>query len=123
MREIFTTLSSKWSKLAIDFAEFSFARTNTDVKNLNTPITVKFGDYNLDGYVDLLVIMTSSIDKKTVALLLHNVPCATTDQCTSFSRTFKIDLNANQLQTANDVVLASFFDLFDDVMTNLFTSN
>ncbi len=80
------------------------------------PITVKFGDYNLDGYVDLLVVMMTVADKKSVAVLLQNVPC-TSDQCASFGRTFKMDVNANNLDTAKNVELASFFDLFDDVIT------
>ncbi len=90
----------------MDFNEFSF--------NPKKLPTVKFGDYNLDGYVDLLVVVERLVDKKDIAVLLHNVPCGS-DQCAVFSRTFKIDVNANNLETSNSVETASFFDLFDDV--------
>lgn len=49
----------KWSELEIDFHEYRFVPPNSDKSNFLTSqkITMKFADYDLNGFIDLLVVM------------------------------------------------------------------
>ena len=51
------------------------------------------------------------------AVVLKNINCNDLAKCNGISRTFKIDINTNEaLSTVNNVRLASFFDINDDVI-------
>ena len=91
-----------------------------------------------DGYIDLLAVMENSgyfnliiikwlqlksiQFRATYATVLKNIPCNDLVKCNGISRTFKIDINTNEaLSPVNNVGLASFFDINDDVNGTVFT--
>jgi len=95
------------------------SEANDDFWNVN-PISVKAGDYNLNGYIDLMVILkdnsnSASSNKKRNAVLLNNIPLSNrNDKQPTYSRTFKIDSQIMSLFAYDKVAQASFFDLYDD---------
>lgn len=72
-------------------------------------VILRGGDYNMDGYPDLLAILTTGNLNRT--FLLENVPCST--GCNNFSRSFQINWNGfgNNL---NDTAAGVFYDIFQD---------
>lgn len=71
------------------------------------------GDYNLDGYPDLLVVLESKLKAEILkkAVIFENVPCNTEgfNLGCPFTRTF--EPNFKFLQEYENVTFASFFDL------------
>jgi len=56
---IYMRKDKTWNELPIEFGIYSFippSEPNDDFWNVN-PISVKAGDYNLNGYIDLMVIL------------------------------------------------------------------
>lgn len=72
-------------------------------------VTLRGGDYNMDGYPDLLATLTTGNINRT--FLFENVPCRTT--CESFSRSFQIQWNGFS-KNINDSVAGIFYDIFRD---------
>lgn len=88
------------------------------------PVTVHVGDYNLDGYPDLLVVSGTPGDnrKPSSATLLQSVLCTNDDPVCLPSaveagrRSFvKVTEGADPLNLVNDVRAAAFLDLDEDV--------
>ncbi|ALC44712.1 CG7739 [Drosophila busckii] len=76
-------------------------------------ITARSGDFNLDGYPDLLVTLQPlNVAKPTMqTFLLENVPCKT---CTKkFTRTFEVRWNA-LAPMGNNTVAGAFYDFYQD---------
>ena len=49
---------SKWFEVPVDFGTYGFISPNEPLEFWgDTKITLKAGDYNLNGYVDLMVIL------------------------------------------------------------------
>lgn len=71
-------------------------------------ITLRGGDFNLDGYPDLLATLGSSA-QQTRTLLLLNVPCI---HC-KFKRTFEVQWNALS-PFYNNSIMAVFYDFYQD---------
>ncbi|XP_015592972.1 T-cell immunomodulatory protein [Cephus cinctus] len=71
-------------------------------------ITLRGGDFNMDGYPDLLATLCSN-QRKTSFLLL-NVPCSI---CGTFNRTFEVRWNALN-PFYNATVMATFYDFYQD---------
>ena len=80
------------------------------------------GDYNIDGYPDILVIMAAKVpdrDNPDVmkalqrAFLLENVPC-TDATCKKFGRTFS-PVADDAFDRIDDIIMAAFFDIHEDV--------
>lgn len=74
-------------------------------------ITLRGGDFNMDGYPDLLATLESVSDHKTRTFLLQNVPCTV---CEKFGRTFEIKWDALTPFTKNETVMGAFYDFYQD---------
>lgn len=74
------------------------------------PISIRFGDYDRDGYVDLVTVMKNKTESgavKQVAVILKNVP----DDLMPSRRKFVIYWTTENYFNNEDVELASFLDL------------
>ncbi|XP_045785259.1 T-cell immunomodulatory protein [Maniola jurtina] len=74
-------------------------------------ITMRSGDFNMDGYPDILMTLSPVSGKDTKAVLLHNVPC-NSPGC-KFHRTFEVQWEKFNTFGKN-VVMATFYDLYMD---------
>ncbi|XP_046390791.1 T-cell immunomodulatory protein isoform X2 [Ischnura elegans] len=104
---------NQWHKLPVDFQDkdknvWGFV-VQQGQKYIDT-ITIRGGDFNLDGYPDLLATLISEDmnPKMPKTFLLENVPC---DGC-PFSRTFSVRWNA--FPPYNHSVLGTFFDFYQN---------
>lgn len=95
------------------------------------PVSVHVGDYNLDGYPDLLVVSGTpgNNNRASSATLLQSVLCRSDNGCVASAvdakrRSFvKVTEGANELNSLTDVRAAAFLDLDEDVsffITSLF---
>ncbi|KAG0305341.1 hypothetical protein BGZ98_004275 [Dissophora globulifera] len=86
------------------------------------PVSVHVGDYNLDGYPDLLVVSGTPGDnsRPSSATLLQSVLCSSEDVCLPSAivakrRSFvKVTEGADVLNLVQDVRAAAFLDLDED---------
>ncbi|XP_034940749.1 T-cell immunomodulatory protein [Chelonus insularis] len=105
-----------WHDLHVDFKDkdnvnWGFVTPNSK-KNIVyvDAITLHGGDFNMDGYPDLLATLKSTKSLKMESFLLLNVPCTT---CENINRTFEIHWNAlNPFR--NQTVMAVFYDFYQD---------
>uniref|UniRef100_A0A182RKF5 T-cell immunomodulatory protein TIP C2 domain-containing protein n=1 Tax=Anopheles funestus TaxID=62324 RepID=A0A182RKF5_ANOFN len=74
-------------------------------------ITLRGGDFNLDGYPDLLATLTKSGDQMQT-FLLENVPCEKS-ACNHMTRTFVVRWKA-LAPFSNGTMMGSFFDFYND---------
>lgn len=74
-------------------------------------ITLRGGDFNLDGYPDLMVTMTPIDSYQPQTFFLENVPCEMA--CKSLSRTFKVRWRAF-VPFTNGTVVGAFYDFYQD---------
>jgi integrin alpha FG-GAP repeat containing protein 1 len=87
------------------------------------PVSIQVGDYNLDGYPDLLVVSKSR--SGTHVSLLQSVPC-TLGNCprpaVQAQRRFfvKVENGADDLNKLNRATSAAFFDFDEDVCWSRF---
>ncbi|XP_056630158.1 T-cell immunomodulatory protein [Diorhabda sublineata] len=73
-------------------------------------ITLRSGDFNMDGYPDILATLCPVQGGNPQAFLLENVPCQT---CGILNRTYAIKWNSlNPFK--NGTVMAAFFDFYQD---------
>ncbi|XP_023949217.2 T-cell immunomodulatory protein [Bicyclus anynana] len=106
--------NEQWHDLQVDFNDgkgtlWRFIPPRAEMY-LDT-ITMRSGDYNMDGYPDILMTLTPVGGKDTKAFLLHNVPC-NLPGC-KFYRTFEVQWE--KLDTfGKNVVMATFYDLYMD---------
>ncbi|KAF5307985.1 hypothetical protein FQR65_LT06553 [Abscondita terminalis] len=103
----------KWYDLEIDFKEannvWGFALRSG--KKYTNAITLHCGDFNMDGYPDILGTLEVSQSSPTQSFLFQNVPCE--KGCNNFSRTFKIQWDALR-PFSNATVVGVFFDFYQD---------
>ncbi|CAH2323930.1 T-cell immunomodulatory [Pelobates cultripes] len=74
------------------------------------PITLRFGDYNMDGFPDALAILRDTSGSNQQAFLLENVPCKNT----TCSRVFDVHWEISDLNQIKDALAAAFFDIYED---------
>lgn len=75
-------------------------------------ITARGGDFNMDGYPDLIVtLQTVDGPKRMQTFLLENVPCKTCSK--PLKRTFEVKWNALN-PMGNNTVAGAFFDFYQD---------
>lgn len=74
-------------------------------------ITLRSGDFNMDGYPDILATLAQEGDDHPQAFLLENVPCQTA--CGKFKRSYAIKWSALS-PFRNGTVMAAFFDFYQD---------
>ncbi|KAL4702541.1 hypothetical protein ACJJTC_001426 [Scirpophaga incertulas] len=104
----------EWHDLHIDLNDgtgtlWRFAPPRNDLY-LDT-ITMRSGDYNMDGYPDILMTLSPMNKNETRIFLLHNVPC-NLDSC-KFSRTFHVQWDLFE-SFGKNVVMATFYDFYMD---------
>ncbi|KAF5291156.1 hypothetical protein FQA39_LY14398 [Lamprigera yunnana] len=106
-------LDGKWYNLEVDFKESSnvWGFALRQGKKYTNAITLHSGDFNMDGYPDILATLELSQTSNTQSFLLENVACE--QGCNNFSRTFKIQWNALRPFT-NGTVVGVFFDFYQD---------
>ncbi|XP_078102913.1 LOW QUALITY PROTEIN: T-cell immunomodulatory protein [Sander vitreus] len=77
------------------------------------PLALHFGDYNLDGFPDALVVLRNTSGGGQQAFLLENVPCSNTS-CQSVGRMFHIHWDQSDLGAIQNAIMATFFDIYED---------
>lgn len=105
----------EWHNLQVDFKE----PNNNDWKFYHEKepryidtITLHSGDFNMDGYPDILATLCSkSKPYHPQSFLLENVPCD--NSCGHFKRSYVVQWNALRPFT-NGTVMAAFFDFYQD---------
>ncbi|XP_032513850.2 T-cell immunomodulatory protein [Danaus plexippus] len=106
--------NEQWHDLQVDFNDgkgtlWRFVPPRNETY-LDT-ITMRSGDYNMDGYPDILMTLSPVNGKDTKAFLLHNVVC-NKEGC-KFHRTFEVQWE--RFSTfGNNVVMATFYDFYID---------
>ncbi|XP_015909573.2 T-cell immunomodulatory protein [Parasteatoda tepidariorum] len=98
---------------------FRLPMSTSHLERSALPTTLRYGDVNMDGYPDLLVVLQSSINSAHVkAVILRNIPC---ESCT-FGRSLEIIWDVPGLSNMKNIQLASFFDLFEDGILDILVS-
>ncbi|XP_036200956.1 T-cell immunomodulatory protein isoform X1 [Myotis myotis] len=77
------------------------------------PITLRIGDYNMDGYPDALAILKNTSGSSQQAFLLENVPC-TNASCEGAHRMFRVCWELTDLSHIREAQVATFFDIYED---------
>ncbi|XP_029780824.1 T-cell immunomodulatory protein isoform X2 [Suricata suricatta] len=77
------------------------------------PVTLRIGDYNMDGYPDALAILKNTSGSNQQAFLLENVACNNAS-CEGARRMFKVYWELTDLNQIRDAVVATFFDIYED---------
>lgn len=75
-------------------------------------ITLRGGDYNMDGYPDLLATLTNS-DGDLQTVLLENVPCGASCKNPALTRTYAVQWDA-LLPTGKNTIMGAFYDFYQD---------
>ncbi|KAL7293645.1 hypothetical protein TKK_0012726 [Trichogramma kaykai] len=104
--------NDKWYDLLVDFKSPTGETWGFVVGNgqrYTDTITMRGGDFNMDGYPDLLATLTYF--NKTQSFLLENVPCETLGG--ALNRTFKVRWNA-LYPFSNESAMAVFYDFYQD---------
>lgn len=119
--------SGEWHVSQVNFKDnngvmWGFVPPNKDRRYTDT-ITLRGGDFNMDGYPDLLATLHSNSLKQSRAFLLLNTPHSSS----TFKRTFEIqwDLEWSTSLHYNETVMAVFYDFYQDGVLDviLVTSN
>lgn len=111
--------NGQYQDLQIDFKddmnqEWKFVKPKRDRDDIyQNTITLRGGDFNLDGYPDLLVTLTSAANDndRTQTFLMENVACK---HCQNgLTRTFEVRWRAFA-PFANGTVVGAFYDFYQD---------
>ncbi|XP_061162912.1 T-cell immunomodulatory protein-like [Saccostrea echinata] len=114
-----------WEKMPVTFKagnqEWGFVPPNKGVGGV--PITLRTGDFNLDGFQDMLAVLQTPDNKGgniTKAYILQNVPCT---GCNGLGRTFNIRWDLSLQPNTDLAVYPAFFDykengILDVVLTS-----
>ena len=105
--------SNKWYNLQVNFLDnnnglWGFVRP--DGRRYTDTITLRGGDFNMDGYPDLLATLKSTTGKQKQSFLLENVAC---DSCVGFARKFQVKWQALN-PFYNETAMAVFYDFYQD---------
>lgn len=100
-----------WHNLRVNFRDtntvlWGFVKPNG--QRYTETITLRGGDFNMDGYPDLLATLQSSTGKQS--FLLENVACK---DCVGFNRTFEVKWQALN-PFYNETAMAVFYDFYQD---------
>lgn len=101
-----------WHNLQVNFRDLNnvlwgFVKPNGH--RYTETITLRGGDFNMDGYPDLLATLQSV--KQTQSFLLQNVACE--QNCAGFNRTFDVMWQALN-PFYNETAMAVFYDFYQD---------
>ncbi|KAG5343573.1 TIP protein, partial [Acromyrmex charruanus] len=102
---------NEWYNLRVNFRDpnnvlWGFVKPNGH--RYTETITLRGGDFNMDGYPDLLATLQSA--KQTQSFLLQNVAC---NNCAGFNRTFDVKWQALN-PFFNETAMAVFYDFYQD---------
>uniref|UniRef100_A0A6P7F4V3 T-cell immunomodulatory protein n=1 Tax=Diabrotica virgifera virgifera TaxID=50390 RepID=A0A6P7F4V3_DIAVI len=112
---LYSNTEEKWIDLQVNFKD-DYQSVWTFFKNenykYNDVITLRSGDFNMDGYPDILATLTPvSNYNAPQSFLLENVPCQ--NYCGSLKRTFEVRWSSlNPFK--NGTIMAAFFDFYQD---------
>ncbi|XP_060810854.1 T-cell immunomodulatory protein [Amyelois transitella] len=111
---IFIYDNKQWHDLQVDFNDgkgtlWRFTPPRDEIY-LDT-ITMRSGDYNMDGYPDILMTLCPVNSNETRAFLFHNVAC-NMPGC-KFHRTYQV-LWDNFDSFGKNVIMATFYDFYMD---------
>ncbi|XP_054286025.1 T-cell immunomodulatory protein-like isoform X2 [Macrosteles quadrilineatus] len=118
----YTQSDRQWHDLHVNFHEdgtankWKFAVNTKPQKPYTETITLRAGDFNMDGYPDVMVTLNRANSQEYKSFFLKNVPCKTA--CTEFSRTFEVQWNTLSPYN-NNTVLGVFFDFLQDGVLDL----
>ncbi|XP_012154264.1 T-cell immunomodulatory protein-like [Megachile rotundata] len=105
--------SNKWHNLQVNLRDGNnvlWGFVKPDGQRYTDTITLRGGDFNMDGYPDLLATLKSTVSKQKRSYLLENVAC---DSCDGFSRKFEVKWQAlNPFH--NETAMAVFYDFYQD---------
>ncbi|XP_078046745.1 T-cell immunomodulatory protein [Augochlora pura] len=105
--------SDEWHDLRVTFRDSKsvlWGFVTPDGQRYTDTITLRGGDFNMDGYPDLLATLRSTNGKQKQSFLLENVAC---DTCVGFTRTFQVKWQALN-PFYNETVMAVFYDFYQD---------
>lgn len=104
--------SNKWHNLKLNMHDgsnaWSFVSPSSVLPYINT-ITLRPGDFNMDGYPDLLA--TLKLGDQYKSFFLENIEC--TSNCDGYARTFAVRWNALSPYN-NETLLGVFYDFMQD---------
>ncbi|KOC62579.1 T-cell immunomodulatory protein [Habropoda laboriosa] len=105
--------SDNWYNLQVNFRDGDnvlWGFVKPDGQRYTDTITLRGGDFNMDGYPDLLATLKSTNGKQKRSYLLENVAC---DSCVNFTRKFEVKWQAlNPFH--NETAMAVFYDFYQD---------
>lgn len=104
--------SNGWHNLRINFRDGNglWGFVKPDGRRYTDTITLRGGDFNMDGYPDVLATLQSTTGRQRQSFLLENVAC---DTCVGFTRTFEIRWQALN-PFYNETAMAVFYDFYQD---------
>lgn len=105
--------SNGWHNLRVNFrdsnnVQWGFVKPNGH--RYTETITLRGGDFNMDGYPDLLATLQHSKGEHVQSFLLQNVAC---NNCADFNRTYEVKWQALN-PFYNETVMAVFYDFYQD---------
>lgn len=108
---ILAHVNGEYHDLQIDFKDdknqiWQFISPHESERIYQKVISLRGGDFNLDGFPDLLATLKSSSTGRTETFLLENVECT---HCEQLARSFKIRWNAFS-PYGNGTVMGAFYD-------------
>lgn len=106
--------NQQWHDLHVDFndgkgTQWRFVPPKQEI--YLDAITMRSGDFNMDGYPDILMTLSPVGSNETKVFLLHNAPCDLPG-C-KFHRTFAVQWDIFD-SFGNDVIMATFYDFYMD---------
>lgn len=105
--------SNGWHNLRVNFRDpnnVQWGFVKPDGHRYTETITLRGGDFNMDGYPDLLATLQHSNNQHVQSFLLQNVAC---DNCAGFNRTYEVKWQALN-PFYNETVMAVFYDFYQD---------
>lgn len=113
---IFAYVNGKYYDLDIDFKddknqEWQFIKPDPSQKSIyQDTITLRGGDFNLDGYPDMLVTLKNMANGNIQTFLMENIKCVRCDS-NSLTRSFAIKWTAFA-PYSNGTVVGAFYDFY-----------
>lgn len=114
--------NKKWSKLDLKLKTngmtWNFVPPSSNPgSHTDLPITVRAGDYNLDGYPDLVVVLrNSSVDGfQQKAFILDNTACSGCETGRTFQLSYEVPLHSDK----EKALIPAFYDYQDDGILDL----
>lgn len=104
--------STNWHDLNVNFTEYGlrFVPIRKNSSYLET-ITLRPGDFNMDGYTDLIATVCGLDSEETKVILLENIQC---NNCNGFSRTFEINEIFDSKNYGDNHVMGAFYDYYQN---------